>query len=513
MVGGGPVTQVDEGPESSGVPGLLIDGSPTAGEVLADRYQLQEHINNDAFGRQVWRGVDVILRRPVAVVMRYPGGSAAVEMLDAAVAASRVVHPHLVDVYDAIDEGTRAYVVREWVEGSALRQLVADAPLEADRATTVASAVASAVAAVHATGMVHGNVHPGTVLVGFDGRVVLADARADEAATPDRDVRAVGAVLYCALTGHWPHAEAGANSLPDAARDALGAVVAPRQVRGGIPGHLSDLASDLLDPKIPLPSADVLAAELGRLDAEQEDSQFFADGGPLDFERPRYVDQRLVEPPRSAGRKLALGVVALILLAAIGLLVATRFIPHSNGAGNPPVTTPTTTGGGGPSASAGKPTALALTPSQVRIVDPQGTRTELSKVANVVDGDPSTIWQSDHYRGSANFGGLKDGMGILVDLGSPKTVAAVKINFTTPGATVELRTGTSDFPATKDGDTQLVAAYRTIGAPKENAGSSVLLPTDGRDVQYLLIWITKLPQSELANQYQVGVEDIQVLVS
>ena len=72
------------------------------------------------------------------------GGNA----FDAAVAASRVVHPHLVDVYDAIDEGARAYVVREWVDGSSLRELVADAPLEADRATTVTAAVASAAAAV-----------------------------------------------------------------------------------------------------------------------------------------------------------------------------------------------------------------------------------------------------------------------------------------------------------------------------------------------------------------------------
>jgi len=32
------------------------------------------------------------------------------------------------------------------------------------------------------------------VLIGSDGRVVLADARADEATTPDADVRAIGAI-------------------------------------------------------------------------------------------------------------------------------------------------------------------------------------------------------------------------------------------------------------------------------------------------------------------------------
>jgi hypothetical protein len=511
---GGRVTQVDEGPESSGVPGLLIVGTPTIGEVLADRYELQEHINNDAVGRQVWRGIDIILRRPVAVVMRYPGGSAAIEMLDAAVAASRVAHPHLVDVYDAIDEGARAYVVREWVDGRSLRELVAEAPLDADRATTVAAAVASAVAAVHATGMVHGNVHPGTVLVGSDGRVVLADARADDAATADGDVRAVGAALYAALTGHWPHAEAGATSLPDAIRDPSGALAPPRQVRGGVPGHLSDLATDLLDPHATLPSADVLAAELGRLDAEQEDSQFFAGGGPLDFDRPRFVDQRLSEPPRAGARKIAIGVIALVVLAMIGLLVATRYIPRGGGNGNPQPTTPAGLGGNGTnSAPAGKPTALVLTPDQVRIVDPQGDRKEVQNAGNVVDGNPATVWQTQHYNNTANFGGLKDGMGILVDLGSPKNVASVKVDFTTPGATVELRAGTQDFGNTTDGDKQVESTYQTIGTPKADAGSVVLLNSDGQPHQYLLIWITKLAPSDQANKFQVGVEDIQVLAS
>ena len=184
------MTQIDEGPDSSrqthaSQHGVMTAGTSVAGEILAGRYRLEEHINNDAHGRQVWRGIDVVLRRPIAVVLRHPGGPTAVEMISAAVAASRITHPHLVDVYDAFDEGARAYVVREWVDGSSLRELVADGPLDSVRATAVAHAVASAVAAAHATGMVHGNVHPGTVLVGDDGRVVLADARADDSATPE----------------------------------------------------------------------------------------------------------------------------------------------------------------------------------------------------------------------------------------------------------------------------------------------------------------------------------------
>jgi len=203
------VAENGEGQEApGGAPQVLTFGAPTAGEILADRYQLEGHVADDSHGRQLWRGVDVILRRPVAVVLRYPGGDSAGEMLSAAVAASRIVHPHLVGVYDAIDEGERAYVVREWVDGSSLRELVADGPLDPDRAATIACAVADAVAAIHASGMAHGNIHPGTVLIAGDGRVVLTDARADEATTTEADLRAVGAILYCALTAYWPHAEA-----------------------------------------------------------------------------------------------------------------------------------------------------------------------------------------------------------------------------------------------------------------------------------------------------------------
>src|SRR5262245_17433323 len=268
-------------------------GAPTAGEILAERYQLEEHVNDDSAGRQVWRGIDVVLRRPVAVVLRYPGGESATEMLQAAVDASRVIHPNLVGVYDAIDEGARAYVVREWVDGESLREMVSEeGPLDPARATANAHAIADALAAVHATGMVHGNVHPGTTLIADDSRVVLADARADSADTTETDIRAVGGILYYALTAHWPHAEVGRSALPDANRDAAGNLAAPRQTRSGVPAYLDDLTMDLLDRRVAAPEADALAAELARLDAAEED---YEDVGPLRFTQGAATS----EPPRS----------------------------------------------------------------------------------------------------------------------------------------------------------------------------------------------------------------------
>lgn len=497
------MTQVGEGPEADSRP-VMTFGAPTVGEILADRYRLEEHINDDSAGRQVWRGVDVVLRRPVAVVLRYPGGESATEMLNAAVAASRVSHSNLVGVYDAIDEGTRAYVVREWVDGAALRDYVGQRPLDSARSTTVGHAVASAVAAVHATGMVHGNIHPGTVLIATEGRVVLADARADDDVTPEADIRAIGAIIYFSLTGHWPHAEAGEQHLPDAVRDAAGVIAAPRQIRAGVPGYLDELVTDLLDPATALPSAEVLAAELGRLDAQAEvdatmDAAFY-DDNPLGF------TSAPVDPPRPAGRKVAIGVVALLLVAITGLLIGTRFLAPA-GAGDP----------GSPQATAGPPsnvppannqTPITLTANNLRIVDPDGNRSETDGVQGMVDGDANTGWKTERYNNRPNFGGIKRGMGVLIDLGDARK-AQIEVVLSAVGASAEMRVGDVDPGANKAGDQQIVASWKAVGERYTDHHGTKMVFSMQDPGRYVLIWITSMPEvDESPARYQIGVQEI-----
>nr|MDT0663108.1 protein kinase family protein [Micromonospora sp. DSM 115978] len=519
------MTQVGEGQGAdAAAPPVMTFGAPAVGEILAERYELAEHINNDSAGRQVWRGVDVVLRRPVAVVLRYPGGDSAVEMLQAAVAASRVIHPNLVGVYDAIDEEDRAYVVREWVDGRSLRELVTEnGPLDPARATTVAHAIAGAVAAIHATGMVHGNVHPGTAMVGDDGRVVLADARTDGADTPETDVRAIGGLLYYAMTGHWPHSEValpgggarrGRSTLPDAVRDAAGAIAAPRQVRAGVPAYLDDLTMDLLDKQLAVPTCDVLAAELGRLDVS-EDEQYLDSGGPLRFTMGEEPGREL---PPTGGRKVLVGVVGLLTVALVGLIFGISALADDDPAGQagqaptPPAAsaTPST----GDDVATSPPQVVSLGPDQVRVIDPDGDRTELEDVAKAVDNDPNEGWSTDSYFNRSNFGNAKEGMGILIDLKEPREVTSVQVQLSAPGATAQLLTGTSDHPSTSSGDRDLVDAYKKspIGEPLEkHAGSTMTFAAFEPDqtYRYLLVWITDLPQSE-PDRFKIGVQEITV---
>ncbi|SCL15845.1 Serine/threonine protein kinase [Micromonospora rhizosphaerae] len=517
------MTQVGEGQEAEeNAPPVMTFGAPTAGEILAERYKLVEHINNDSAGRLVWRGVDVVLRRPVAVVLRYPGGDSATEMLQAAVAASRVIHPNLVGVYDAIDEADRAYVVREWVDGQSLRELVAaDGPLDPARATTIGNAVASALAAVHPTGMVHGNVHPGTVMISDDGRVVLADARTDGADTQESDIRAVGGVLYFALTGHWPHGEApmrgatagqGRAAIPDAVRDASGAIAAPRQVRAGVPAYLDDLTMDLLDPEIAPPSSDVLAAELGRLDIPADD-HFLEQAGPLRFA----ADTDDLPSPLAAagGRKVALGIAATLAVALVGLLIGISVLGGDDKSPKTePVARPSNTAA--PVDEPTKPTETVrkLAVEDVRIIDPDSrTRNELSDADKVIDDSEDEGWETDTYT-RANFGNFKRGMGVWIDLGAPHTVKSVQAVLSASGATARLYTGTSDPGSSSAGDKKLVTEYlkTPIGDGFAQYDGTTMTFSNGFDpdkkYRYLLFWITELPANDRG--YKVGVQEITV---
>lgn len=473
------MTQVGEGRGAA-------HGGPAAGDVLAGRYQLEQHVNTDRAGRQIWYGIDTILRRPVAVVVCYPGGPDAAQMMGSAFQSSRIVHPNLVSVYDAIDEQSRAYVVREWIDGASLRDHLAAGPLPPARAVSVAHAVAAAVAALHADGMVHGNIHPGTVLIARDGRVVVAGAYADEPRTPEHDVRAIGAVLYYALTGYWPHHEApGPDNVPTALRDGDGAPVPPRRVRAGVPDHLGALVMDLLDLRLGVPSADIVAGELARLDAAAE-AEFDLDQGPVP------MSGRAVDPPPS-GRRILLGVGALVVVGVLGLVVGVNWLSSPSGQGNQglPSDPPTTSA---PSSGPPTPVPVPLSPSQVRIVDPDGDREELEGVEALVDGDPTTSWRTHRYFGDPRFGMIKSGMGILIDLQEERRVGAVKVELATGGAVAQLRTGDHDPGATAEGDKLIHETYTPIGEPVRNGSTMVFSGFDPDTAyRYLLIWFTEIP--------------------
>ncbi|HEY7717214.1 MAG TPA: hypothetical protein VH915_00525, partial [Pedococcus sp.] len=91
--------------------------------------------------------------------------------------------------------------------------------------------------------------------------------------------------------------------------------------------------------------------------------------------------------------------------------------------GAPTTVSPTPT----PSPSSAQTTGESLAILRATGFDPEGDGKERnSEAGRVYDGNPSSFWSSEGYA-SANLGGLKPGVGVLLDLGQPAKVREVSI--------------------------------------------------------------------------------------
>lgn len=463
---------------------------PRQGMLFAGRYRLQAPLqpqSHASIRQQHWRGLDEMLARPVLVAVIEGSGPDAADLLSAAVANGRVAHPGIASVFDAAHVDGCTYVVSEWVAGPTLLSLVGrDGPLATGEAAGMSRSAAEAVAELHRNGLVHGNLHPSNVRITEDGGVKLTELRTDGGANQVGDVRCLGALLYLSLTGRWPARPAGGplEGIAAAPEDDRRPCT-PRQVRAGVPGSLSALAMRALYPEETGLSATGFAEAL---DGHAEESMT----GPLPLVE-EIVDEH--RPSRLRRFGVPIAILALIALAGLVLGIWLGAFPAPTGGYQP-------FGGNDrvkPSPSAATVVETPLQVSQASILDPQGDGTELAHADRVIDGKPDTAWRTDDYK-SAKFGGLKSGMGVLLDLGDAKAVHKVTVDMQEAGAAVELRYSDSQS-SSADG-------YQ-IAATQPNAPATVTFTLSKPiTARYLLVWLTTLPPHN--GQYGAGIAEVHV---
>ena len=125
--------------------------------------------------------------------------------------------------------------------------------------------------------------------------------------------------------------------------------------------------------------------------------------------------------------------------------------------------------------------------------DPQDARL-------AIDGLPGTAWHTDWYT-TALFGNLYAGTGLIVDMGRPVTITAVRLTLgPAAGAQVAIRVG--DRPVLAD----MPRVARSAG-PGGVIRMTLARPAKGR---YLLVWFTRLPPDPAgtykAEIYGIGVK-------
>lgn len=497
----------------------VIPGPLQVGDLLAGRYELLEAVASTG-PAVLWHAHDEVLARAVAVkVIATPdkeARDAAQPFLDAAVQTGSINHPGLVRVYDAALE-TRtgrgndvAYVISEWVEGEPLdAHLSAVGALAAPDACDVLRQAADALTAAHAGGLVHGRVHPRNVLVTPAGRVRLTDAAVAAALhelppdvlTTRGDTGDLAAVLYALVTGRWPSGATAqpAGSLPTSPL-ADGHPLSPRQLRAGVPRALDQVISRGLlatsgsslgrghEGASLLTPAELTPAELA--DA--------ADDAAAEARAARSVNRAPTPPSRV--RRSVPWVLTLLLLGGVGVAgwllgLAVGDLPRKANGVDAIVTTTQAPRPGVPAA-----TALDLTRLSIKDFDPQGDKQENpDQVRNAVDGIPDTTWATSSYR-TAAFGGLKQGVGLLLDLGKPTVLHTVQVGFSAPGANVELRVSLAPPSA--------ATSLQTVAAATAGAQVAALTPPPGTSARYVVIWVTSLPKD--GSGYRVGISELRI---
>ncbi|MEU2627926.1 protein kinase [Kitasatospora sp. NPDC007106] len=310
------------------------DGTTVEGHALGNgRYVLQRLLGQGGMA-SVHLAYDTVLDRQVAVKTLHTelGREASFKerFRREAQAVARLQHTNIVQVYDsgedvAADGAATPYIVMEYVEGQALRDVLNDAiaqhgAMPTAQALKITAAVLSALEASHDQGLVHRDIKPGNVMVNTKGIVKVMDfgiARALQSGvtsmtqtgmvvgtpqylSPEQalgksvdarsDLYSVGCMLFELLTGGLPFDGDSAFSI--AYKHVQEPPPAPSTINRAVTPAVDALVERALrkDPAHRFPTAEAMREEVERVESTAQSGS-----SPLQASTPLVIS----EGPRS----------------------------------------------------------------------------------------------------------------------------------------------------------------------------------------------------------------------
>jgi hypothetical protein len=175
---------------------------------------------------------------------------------------------------------------------------------------------------------------------------------------------------------------------------------------------------------------------------------------------------------------------------------------RSLGGPSQPAPSPTTPAKAGtPSASHSTSPSVAAAALKIKAAkgfDPQGDGSENDSQGKLAyDAKTSSGWTSDTYR-TPQWGGLKKGVGLRLDLGSAQTVHSATVRIGGSGASIQLLAVTG---STLTGSTVLATS-------SPGSGAVTLTVTKPTSTRYLVIWFT-VP-GKFSGGYRAEVDDVRL---
>ncbi len=271
--------------------------STTTAESIAD-YELLEVIAKGGMG-VVYKARQLGLNRIVALKMALTGQFASDEerrrFRGEAEAAGQLDHPHIVPIFEVGEHQGQPFFSMGYVEGQSLKQLLSEGPLPPRHAAELMKTIAAAVEYAHQQGIIHRDLKPANVLIDRQGQPRITDFGLAKSATldssltatgqilgtpsfmppeqargdvttvgPAADVYALGATLYCLLTGRPPFQAATVMETLQQVLDQD--PVPPRQLNPQIPRDLETICLKCLqkDPARRYGKASTFADDLER---------------------------------------------------------------------------------------------------------------------------------------------------------------------------------------------------------------------------------------------------------
>ncbi|MEZ5573696.1 MAG: serine/threonine-protein kinase [Halioglobus sp.] len=194
-------------------------------------YRILRLLNRGGQG-SVYLGYDKRLHRRVAIKIYQlpPTRKARKQLLREARAVASIQSPKVVQIHDVIQSDTHLALVMEYVSGCSLEEFLAQVRPSLASVLVIGTDIAGALALARQQHIVHGDVKPGNVLIGTNGRAKLADfgisrtttersalqwrSGSTSALSPEQllgqpvderaDLFALGCLLYLMMSGQHP---------------------------------------------------------------------------------------------------------------------------------------------------------------------------------------------------------------------------------------------------------------------------------------------------------------------